>query len=115
MQRLRARRADHLYSGQYQRTARPNLSAASPRKWNRPLAKGVLPAYDEALKIIRDDSRSLQREVKELRIALVKAENAHGPNEDTPTLIREKLAILEVQSEINLPHTRWMCANGMGR
>ncbi|EDR02032.1 uncharacterized protein LACBIDRAFT_295521 [Laccaria bicolor S238N-H82] len=111
-------------------TKRPAISTESPRKWNRPLAEGVLPAYDMALKVIKTDSFRLKEEAKELRTRIGLAENtfqelsakAKELSEDSQerqTLTEEvnlldeqleamrvKLNILEVQSEINLPDVR---------
>lgn len=104
---------------------RPDISAANPRKWNRPLAKGVLPAYDLALKVIRADSVQLHKEAAELKLRIAEKEkqvlDLGGPTtevaregEEALEKMREKLYILQVQSEINLPHVRWKVANAMG-
>jgi large subunit ribosomal protein L35 len=90
---------------------RPQISLENPRDWKRPIAYGVLPAYDEALRYLMKDSSALKREAKELRAAISEQENG---DEDALEKIRAKLNILEVQSEINLPEVRWRVANGMG-
>lgn len=93
---------------------RPKISRALPRDWNRPLGVGVLPAYDEALKLIRKDSKALKGAMGKLRIAIGEAEKAALRDEAAIVAMKEKLQIVEVQSEINLPDVRWKFANGMG-
>jgi hypothetical protein len=94
---------------------RAKITVIQPHKWNRPLAPGVLPAYDEALKLIRRDSLQLKRQMWSLRKAIVKADNAPEKDNDAMRAMRQQLDILAVQSEVNLPDVRWNCANGMGR
>ena len=84
-----------------------------------------MPAYDLALKVIRTDSVRLMAEVTELR-GLISEKEAKitelgGPTaeaareeENAVERMREKLYILQVQSEINLPEVRWRVANAMG-
>lgn len=43
-------------------TRRPYINLAHPREWTRPIAPGVLPAYDEALRYIYADSENLAEE-----------------------------------------------------
>jgi large subunit ribosomal protein L35 len=74
----------------------------------------VLPAYDEALKLIRKDSKALKGAMGKLRIAIGEAEKAALRDEAAIVAMKEKLQIVEVQSEINLPDVRWKFANGMG-
>lgn len=93
---------------------RPNISLRNPRKWNRPIAPGVLPAYDEALKIIERDSSNLKNEAHELKVAIAKAEAAEMTDEKALEKLTQKLKVVEVQSQINLPSVRWIVANGMG-
>ncbi|KAK7041759.1 mitochondrial 54S ribosomal protein YmL35 [Paramarasmius palmivorus] len=111
--------------------SRPRISLTKTRKWNRPLREGVLPAYDEALKVIYKDSRLLKKEAaayslqikskaKELAAALEAAKNGSEKDKEEAVRLdaelekmREKLGILEVQSEVNLPHVRWAVANAM--
>ena len=93
---------------------RPNISRERPREWNRPLAFGVLPAYDEALKYIKTDSEVLKTETRQLQAALEKAKAAPEPDTDVIQKMEEKLAILEIQSQVNLPEVRWKIRNGMG-
>ncbi|KAF5389389.1 hypothetical protein D9757_004285 [Collybiopsis confluens] len=102
---------------------RPRISQLSPRKWNRPIAEGVLPAYDFALNIINKDSdevsaeaRRIANEITKLE-ALAKAEEAKGDNEALQVLLnsmeslRKKHHVLSVQSQINLPSVRWSVFN----
>ncbi|KAL0568361.1 mitochondrial 54S ribosomal protein YmL35 [Marasmius crinis-equi] len=100
---------------------RPRISTSNPRAWNPPLQEGAVPAYDEALKVIYKDSRLLKKEVKEWKQEVdkkAKEVNA-ATGEEKETLdaelekMRERLNILEVQSEINLPSVRWAVANAM--
>jgi len=92
---------------------RPQISLENPRDWKRPIAYGVLPAYDEALRYLIKDSTALKKEAEVLKAAISKEEK--DPERDKHALEkkREKLNILEVQSEINLPEVRWKVANGM--
>ncbi|KAJ7102552.1 phosphatidylethanolamine-binding protein, partial [Mycena belliarum] len=103
---------------------RPDISLARPRKWNRPLREGVLPAYDEALRVIRTDARrvrkeaaALRREVDRMHRALCNPGELEGEarrqSEAELEKMREKLHILDVQSEVNLPEVRWSVANAM--
>ncbi|TFK38624.1 phosphatidylethanolamine-binding protein [Crucibulum laeve] len=111
--------------------SRPNISNAQPRKWNRPVAEGVIPAYDLALKLIKEDSAEIKNQIVDLRGVIQQREIAanklrtklQGLDESSEAIVeakqevknadeeleelREKLNILEVQSEINLPQVRW--------
>ncbi|KAG1814454.1 phosphatidylethanolamine-binding protein [Suillus subaureus] len=95
------------------RTRRPRISLQHPREWNRPLAFGVLPAFDEALKVIKEDSIVLKDEVKALEGAIAREKETPQPDQHALLVLENKLRILEVQSEINFPQVRWKCANGM--
>lgn len=98
---------------------RPNISLENPRKWNPPVKKGLLPAYDEAMKVIEHDSKTLKKEAAELTKRL-EALSGGAAGENTPEReaevesIRKKLSILDIQAYINLPSVRWKAANGMG-
>lgn len=97
-------------------TRRPPISLERPREWCRPIAKGVEPAYDYALRYILRDAVFLRKELEELRAA-VKAEEAKPESERNETVLeglREKVRILEIQSEANMPDVRWKARNGMG-
>ncbi|EGN94120.1 hypothetical protein SERLA73DRAFT_188707 [Serpula lacrymans var. lacrymans S7.3] len=95
------------------KTRRPKISSEYPRTWNRPLAFGVLPAFDEALKVIKEDSVLLKKEVESLKDALKQVEEAPEKDEDLVKVMKEKLSILDVQSEVNFPEVRWKCTNGL--
>ncbi|GBE78719.1 54S ribosomal protein L35, mitochondrial [Sparassis crispa] len=97
-------------------TRRPPISAKNPREWNRPIAKGVLPVYDEALAYIQQDSAQIKLELKELQTKVEALENVPEEERDVEALeeLREKLKILEIQSEANLPDVRWKAWNAMG-
>lgn len=121
---------------------RPPISLESPRKWVRPLKAGVLPAYDLALSVIRKDSENLKAEAAELRVRISEKQAVYAELEAKLHALREnplveleakvagrqrleevdaelesmleKLNILEVQSQINLPSVRWTVNNAMG-
>jgi large subunit ribosomal protein L35 len=95
-------------------TGRPQISLKKPRDWKRPIAYGVLPAYDEALRYLMKDSAALKQEAEQLKAALAMEEKAPEKEQGAFEKKREKLSILEIQSEINLPEVRWKVANGMG-
>ncbi|CCM06355.1 uncharacterized protein FIBRA_08612 [Fibroporia radiculosa] len=94
-------------------TRRPPISLQRPREWNRPIAKGVLPTYDFALEYIREDSKALREELKEVKAALAIARSGSESDEQSLAQLEEKAKILEIQSEINLPNVRWKAWNGM--
>jgi len=97
------------------KTRRPHINPERPRQWNRPLAPGVLPAFDEALRYIRQDSYALRAEAQYNRSALREAESSPKPDPELTNGLKEKLAILEVQSEVNRPEVRWNFRNGLGK
>jgi large subunit ribosomal protein L35 len=114
--------------------------------WNRPLKKGVVPAYDLAIATLTRDSLKLKAEAKQIRHDIskkeadyqklkaklekllpndeeettVSSEERNSLNEEMRTLdaelekMLEKLSIVEVQSEVNLPDVRWKVNNAMG-
>ena len=109
--------------------------------WNRPLKKGVVPAYDLALATLTKDSLLLKANAKQMRFEISKkeanyqklkvkleklpneeilSEERNSLNEEMRTLdeelekMLEKLNIIEVQSEVNLPDVRWKVNNAMG-
>ena len=98
---------------------RPNISLENPRKWNPPVKKGLIHAYDEAVKYIHRDSArlrgemsALKKQVLELEVQSVEDVEAR---EQQLRVMREKIGILQVQSYVNLPEVRWKAANGMGK
>lgn len=120
---------------------RPAISLDSPRTWNRPLKIGVVPAYDLALTTLTKDSLLLKAEAKQIRRDILKKEqsyqklktqleslpNQHSASDERNSLseemrtldneletMLEKLNIVQVQSEVNLPHVRWKVNNAMG-
>ena len=96
-------------------TRRPRISLDHPRQWHRPLRAGFLPAYDEALKVIHRDSWALKQEAYALRRRIERMEsNLDSVDHKQIAEDKNKLEILEVQSEINLPSIRWKFANAMG-
>lgn len=97
------------------KTRRPHINLERPRQWNRPLAPGVLPAFDEALRYIRQDSCALRAEAQYNRLALHEAQSSPNPDPELIRGLNEKLAILEVQSEVNRPEVRWYFRNGLSK
>ncbi|KAG9314739.1 phosphatidylethanolamine-binding protein [Chiua virens] len=95
------------------KTRRPRISLEHPREWKRPLAYGVLPAFDEALKFIKADSETLKLEMQNVQASLNAAKLAPEPDSEAIQRIEEKLNYLEIQSEVNFPQVQWKCANGM--
>ena len=93
----------------------PQVSLENPREWKRPIAFGVLPAYDEALLYIMKDSSNLKKEANKLKASIEADEKSSNKDEALLEAKRKKLGILEVQSEINIPEVRWKVANGMGK
>lgn len=92
------------------------LSGSSPRtfplkttKWNRPLAPGVLPAYDQALAYIMQDSNHLKEQIVQLELMMDKEQDERILRE-----LSSKVEALRVESEINLPSSRWSARNGVG-
>ncbi|KAI0358822.1 PEBP-like protein [Trametes cingulata] len=86
-----------------------------PREWCRPIAKGVEPAYDYALRYILKDAAFIRKELEALRAELAEAERKPEGERDEAALqsMRERVGILEIQSEVNLPDVRWKARNGM--
>lgn len=110
------------------RPKRPAISIVSPRKWCRPLAPGVVPAYDLALELLEADSTQIKSEAQILRerIRVMEEQRVNMTAEETEAAqetvkkmddeletSRAKLRILEVQGEVNLPDVRWRVANAM--
>ena len=89
---------------------RPSITLERPREWNPPVAPGVIPAYDEAVAYIRADAAAVQAEADTLRSSL---ENGQVPTEGIEDA-KNKLDVLEVMAQVNLPEVRWKAANGMG-
>ncbi|KAG6859317.1 hypothetical protein C0991_000954, partial [Blastosporella zonata] len=98
----------------------------APRKWNRPIGEGVIPAYDLALKLIRKDAfrltheaEAVSEEVKALEERLKELGGLESTSEEATEVLdrieerRKKLKILEVQSKVNLPDLRWKVNNAM--
>jgi hypothetical protein len=100
---------------------RAPISLDNPRTWNRPVTPGLIPAFDQALKYIQRDSANIEAESKELasNITVKEAEWQKAEGEAKAQLdaelesMREKLHILHVQSQVNLPEVRWKVRNAM--
>ncbi|CAK5279833.1 unnamed protein product [Mycena citricolor] len=110
------------------RYGRPDISLKHPKRWNPPLPAGVLPAYDEALKVIRADAYQLRTKAQAQRKEVARLHKilcgelegvepvvgeARIALEQELEKMREMLHILDVQSEVNLPEVRWSVANAM--
>lgn len=93
-------------------TPSPPLASSSkaPRQWTRPIANGVIKAYDEALALIRHDSNVKIREVQRL---LKELDAAAEPGQKQE--VEARLQKLEVESQINLPEVRWGMKEGLGQ
>ncbi|KAI0706214.1 phosphatidylethanolamine-binding protein [Cytidiella melzeri] len=90
-------------------TSRPSITLERPRQYMRPVGRGVLPVYDLAVNYIKKDSENLKEELAELRAQL---ESRKLSLEEAEKL-KDKIEIVEVQSEINLPSVRWKARNGL--
>lgn len=86
-------------------------------RWRPPVAPGVLPVYDLALKYIARDAARLRIEVSRVRSELAELEAKEGAARDEGEVakMKEKVRVLEVQSEINRPVVRWMAFTGRGK
>lgn len=112
------------------RKRRKNKGAAFTRalrarrtRWRPPLAPGTLPVYDLALRYIARDAAKLRIELGNARRELAALEKAKAEidvkggsavNEERLEELREKVRVLEVQSEVNRPVVRWMAFRGRG-
>lgn len=72
----------------------------------RAIPRGKSHVYDEALRVIAQDSRRLKNELRGIRakIGEAKADEVDG--------LRKKEEVLDIQSQVNLPKTRWNFVNG---
>ncbi|KAF8584930.1 PEBP-like protein [Ramaria rubella] len=98
------RKTPHTAPHPRTRARTSSTSTTSIWTWKPPFRPGKLPAYDEAMRYIRADAKRLRGEIEQL-----KAEWGATAELDAETerRYREKLHILQVQSEINLPEVRW--------
>ncbi|EKM60509.1 uncharacterized protein PHACADRAFT_246507 [Phanerochaete carnosa HHB-10118-sp] len=95
-------------------THRPSISLARPRQYMRPIGVGVLPAYDSALEYIKEDSNILKKELRTVKTELEKVQVLQEPEAaEQAARLQERVRVLEVQSEINLPSVRWKAKNGL--
>ena len=56
------------------------ISLKHPHEWKRPLAYGVLPAYDEALEFMKADSEELKLEMQDVQALLKAGKQARTPD-----------------------------------
>lgn len=113
--------------------------ATTTKKWNRALPRHVIPAYDLALGVLEEDSKTLKAEVLGRRKAIegrmqvleklqAKLAGNGGEGGEEGAKVREELEkvraeleallekadVVEAQSEVNLPPVRWAVNNAMG-
>ncbi|KAG6815046.1 hypothetical protein H0H87_005551 [Tephrocybe sp. NHM501043] len=78
---------------------RPDISLASPRAWNRPLAKGVIPAYDLGLALIQKDAFRLHAEARDVRAEVAELEKRVRELEGEVKM-EKKLAVRGAAAEV---------------
>lgn len=65
--------------------------------------------------MLRQEVKAMKKGIREAEEELEKSgESERGEIEERLEKMREKLEIVEVQSEINLPEVRWRVRNAMG-
>ncbi|KAI0825354.1 phosphatidylethanolamine-binding protein [Trametes gibbosa] len=99
--------------GQQRNGARRVKAAQGPRDWCRPIAKGVEPAYDYALRYILKDAAFMRKELEQLRAAVEAEEKKPERDEVALESLREQVRVLEIQSEVNIPEVRWKAKSGL--
>ncbi|KAI0668656.1 PEBP-like protein [Trametes maxima] len=102
-------------SGGKQNSGGRQPAQQATRGWCRPIAKGVEPAYDYALRYILKDAGFIRKELEQLRAAVAAEEKKPEDQRSEATLeeMRQRVGILEIQSEANLPNVRWNARNGL--
>lgn len=80
-----------------------------PREWSRPLANGVIKAYDEAVALIRHDSNLKMRELHRVQ------KEMEGADASLKKGLEGRLQKLQIESQINLPEIRWQMKEGLGQ
>lgn len=85
--------------------------------WKSPLRPGKVKAYDEALAYIRADSLALRREIAQLKTRFQEesartVRDGQRVDDDALRRYRERLWLLQVQSEVNLPEVRYAFKTG---
>lgn len=99
-------------------------SSSSSSSWTRPVAEGVLPAYDLSLQYLRSSASSLSARAAALRSEL-DAERASSPTETKKRKVkRGKVVLSEKEKELQRleeegryfdPEERWKWENGQRR
>lgn len=84
----------------------------TPKVYPRAIPFGQNHVYDQALRVIVEDSRNLQKELASLHPLLHQANEANNAQE--VERLSKKINILEIQSKINLPSVRWRFIRGTG-
>lgn len=95
-------------------------SPSTPIRWRRALPRGVLPAYDEALKLIKLDAARLQKEATALKRQVAEtstlASKLEGEEKASKEQeledMRKQQRIMEIQSQVNLPSVRYAVKRG---
>lgn len=95
-------------------TSRPSITLERPRQYMRPIGVGVLPVYDEALQYIKKDSEKIKKQLVAVKAEIETLQASPEPNVEEIEGLKEKVHILEIQSQINLPSVRWKARNGLG-
>lgn len=72
--------------------------SAAASSYSAPLAQGILPAYDQAIRFLAKD--------RETKLAALEADSTLDP------VAREAK---EIDAWVNDPETRWKAANGQGQ
>ena len=100
---LTSRASLPLAEGAATRVSAVAAAAAGPSGWQRPVAPGVEPAYDEALAFLADYQQGVRRQIEQL-----KKEGAGGGSADIAARIEE----LEIAAELDDPMARWEFEQG---
>lgn len=81
----------------------PSSSSTSSTSFKLPIEPGIEPAYDEAIKLINEQSQQLQQKLASLKSEVEKAP-LHSPER---ALAEANLQATSVISQINDPEVRW--------
>ncbi|PWN33848.1 PEBP-like protein [Meira miltonrushii] len=84
-------------------SASSSNSSTSPTSWKLPIEPGIEPAYDEAIKLINEQSSLLQQQLASLKSEVEKAP-LHSPER---ALAEANLHATSIISQINDPEVRW--------
>lgn len=87
--------------------ASASASSSSASSWKPPIAPGVEPAYDEALKIISDFQSELKQKIPALKSEVERSEPATQQRAEAEVKLNSYL----VASQVNDPEVRWRFEN----